>query len=347
MILQCNKPECGHSYWQHQPDKPGKCKFPGCSCSSTQQEVYESSAQEPAATTPTPPQPAATTPTPRHGLYIISFIAIVGLALTTGVSIYYQYVPSNITQNVLETPNHAFVIYVHRPSTLQVPLRNVFEAVVKNITLEVVFNRPNISGIAGIHLFTTSDSILSYSGTFQTQFFCRSDGTIVPRSGPEIPKTCPAKYGVLHSISFVSAKHNLEIGNTSNPYTIDITYTNATDDTTPHQGVVFSWPIKTLDFNLLSYFWIVLIGVIVSRLFKRYTDQQSPTGKSNERPIGVYDYLWIVFSGVIALLIFSNFQQQVHSTTQIIINISLAFGFGFGFDKVLEAGQKLEKTQSP
>jgi hypothetical protein len=216
-----------------------------------------------------------------------------------------------------------------------------------NIALEVVYNNPNIVGIANVQLFTTGESILSYSGKFHSQYLCRPNGTMQV-NGYEFSGACSAsKYGYSYLSLPVQARHNLEIGNTSNPYTIDITYAlsspNATQYIT-HQGVVFSWPIKTLDFDLLSYFWIVLIGVIVSRLFKNYTEQQSQTDAATKRRSGVYDYLWIVFSAVIALLIFSNFQQQVHFT-HIIINISLAFGFGFGFDKVLEAGQRLDRRQ--
>lgn len=58
------------------------------------------------------------------------------------------------------------------------------------------------------------------------------------------------------------------------------------------------------------------------------------------RKLGPVDYFSIGLSGIIALLIFSTFQQEVHLTRHIIINISLAFGFGFAFDKVLETGQQ-------
>lgn len=30
-------------------------------------------------------------------------------------------------------------------------------------------------------------------------------------------------------------------------------------------SLIFNWPVKTLDFSLVAYFWIVLIGVISSR----------------------------------------------------------------------------------
>ena len=91
----------------------------------------------------------------------------------------------------------------------------------------------------------------------------------------------------------------------------------------------FTWPIKTMDLTTLTYFWIVLIGVILSKLSTRIT-------KGFESPIGSlsnYDYLWIGISAITALLIFSSFQQQVHLTGNILYNISLAFAFGFGFDR--------------
>jgi len=89
---------------------------------------------------------------------------------------------------------------------------------------------------------------------------------------------------------------------------------------------------------LLSYFFIVLIGVIVSRLFKNYSEPHT-----RQTGLQTVDYLWIAFSAVIALIIFAQFQQQVYLTGHIMTNISLAFGRGFGFDKVLETGQRLTK----
>jgi hypothetical protein len=80
-------------------------------------------------------------------------------------------------------------------------------------------------------------------------------------------------------------------------------------------------------------FFIVLIGVIVSRFFQAQQNQLS-------RNITGEDSLWAGISAIIALLIFSNFQQQVTLTRHIITNISLAFGFGFGFDRVLQTIKK-------
>jgi hypothetical protein len=149
------------------------------------------------------------------------------------------------------------------------------------------------------------------------------------------------RYGYDEFGSTVLARHDLEVGNSTNQYALDITYT--TNKTRmDHSLDIFEWSVSKLDFNLLSYFFIVLIGVIVSRLFKNYSE--SHTGR--ETGLQTADYLWIAFSAVIALIIFANFQQQVHLTRHIISNISLAFGFGFGFDKVLEAGQRLASKQN-
>ena len=341
-------------------DKPGKCKL--CNCNRTQQEVYDSASQ---VVSPSGVQ-AAQAPSGEEGpiirqdigLFIISLIMIVGLVISLYYTVYNQYVPLNTTQDVLVAPNNDFTVYVYRPSTFQVPLIGIFQPVVKNITLDISYNRPNLS-LAYVQLFTTSDSILTYGdkgggGKFHAQLYCRppsnpisSQGYFVVTldNGTTIKKPCiGTKFGYVDLGLAVSARHTLEVGNTTNPYTVDVTYRNATGYLT-HQGVVFSWPIKTLDMNLLSYFWIVLIGVVVSRLYKHYTDQQLTT-VGPKRPVGVKDILWMLFSAVIALLIFSTFQEQIHLTAHILINISLAFGFGFGFDKVLEAGQKLDRGQN-
>jgi hypothetical protein len=63
------------------------------------------------------------------------------------------------------------------------------------------------------------------------------------------------------------------------------------DDSMP-----INWQINTLDFGLLSYFFIVLIGVFVSRLFKNYSEPHTRTGLETR--------LSLAFSAVIALIIF-------------------------------------------
>jgi hypothetical protein len=150
-----------------------------------------------------------------------------------------------------------------------------------------------------------------------------------------------------------NANHNLEISNTTALFTIDVILSNGTGTIPQKWSVPFSWPIKTMNMSIFSYFWIVLIGVLVSRLLSLVLDKLEEIQKAPDKvrkqeieskPIvlNIHDYIWITFSFIIAILIFSSFSTQVDLTTNIIINISLAFGFGFGFDKVLEVAKRFQ-----
>jgi hypothetical protein len=294
-------------------------------------------AQSPAAAE----QKSSTTTNPtRHRRIDIIFYSLVfgGLIISVVTSVVYEYVPLNIIEDNYNTPTNDLSILLFRASTLQVPLRNVFTPFVTNMSVVVVHNQPNIT-VNTVQL-TTPNSFLTYSGSFDHLLSCDQNGIDLFPNKISRASCYPTTYGFDKFGLSVKSQHNLEVGNSSNPYTIEVDYTNGTH-TPLYRSILFSWPIKTLDFNLLSYFFIVLIGVIVSRLFKNYSESQP-----RQTGLETVDYLWIAFSAVIALLIFANFQQQVHLTTHIIINISLAFGFGFGFDKVLEAGQKLERKHS-
>jgi hypothetical protein len=187
--------------------------------------------------------------------------------------------------------------------------------------------------VTNVKLTTRADSILSYHGDFKPVVITKDKKMVqnYDNSNPSIN---------IYDMN-VTAKHNLEIKNTTDPYTIFVYFQNSTGI---HRfPVSFTWPIKTMDFNIFTYFMIVLIGVIVSKYVKKIIDSDSKTeeGSSTVGQFEQKDYIWIGVSGVIALLIFSNFQQQINLTSHIIANISLAFGFGFGFDKILETGQRL------
>jgi hypothetical protein len=154
-----------------------------------------------------------------------------------------------------------------------------------------------------------------------------------------------------HYVLYVKTRHNLEIGNMSNKYQLTIFYTDPKNppisftsvNTTNHSKIslarvtsvhpsgvseysdwTFNWPIKTMDLSTLTYFWIVLIGVILSKLSTRIINQKQKN-KSNNPPsptttappsfgsqqgpidsLSKSDYLWMGISAVIALLIFSS-----------------------------------------
>ena len=163
----------------------------------------------------------------------------------------------------------------------------------------------------------------------------RLDISCKPPINPKLFRCIPA--GESTWVFHVTAQHNMLVGNSSNMYNVIISYINSSSWKSNHVSVPFTWPIKMLNLSTLTYFWIVLIGVIISRLTTDYTKLIATTA---DNKTWMKLYVGIAFSAIIALLIFGNFDQDVPNRGNIIVNISLAFGFGFGFDKALDAGQK-------
>lgn len=134
----------------------------------------------------------------------------------------------------------------------------------------------------------------------------------------------------------VETGHPLEVGKLSENYYVNVFYRNKTD-TGPIkiETIPFVWNIDTLDFGKPSYFWIIFLGVLVSRVFSFSLTTKTASTKFNSREL-----LWVPFSAVITLLIFSSFKEQIQLSTDVMTNLALAFGFGFGFDKVFEVWHK-------
>jgi hypothetical protein len=137
--------------------------------------------------------------------------------------------------------------------------------------------------------------------------------------------------------------HPLRVGNYSDQYAINIFYRKIHDSgNILVDKIPFIWRIKTLDWSILSYFWILFAGVLLSRVF-RFTDERGKfTGEKGNIKFTPLELIWVPFSAVITLLIFSSFMEQLFDklTVNILMNLALAFAFGFGFDKVLEVWQK-------
>jgi hypothetical protein len=146
-----------------------------------------------------------------------------------------------------------------------------------------------------------------------------------------------------NSLSGRNTKSTNQLRNVVSSHTVQLT--KRPDRIMQYINGRFTWPIKTMDLTTLTYFWIVLIGVTLSKLSTRI----SKGGEGKKSPIGNlsnYDYVWIGISAIIALLIFSSFQQQVHLTGNILYNISLAFAFGFGFDRILDTTSNLGSSKN-
>jgi hypothetical protein len=268
-----------------------------------------------------------------HESVIIIFSVIIGLAaIFTYVSVIVEDVPINHFVDKAETRNMS--IFIDREPIVLVPLKNVvpFPPHTTNIYV-TLYHNPNIK-IDAVKLSTT-DSILSYPAKFES-----------------VNSTSEKRLQRDNYKLEANANHNLEISNTTKPYSIDVILYNGTSTIPQKWSVPFNWTIKTMNMSIFSYFWIVLIGVLVSRLLSLVLDkleeiQKTPTAQQQaikDKPIvlNINDYVWITFSFIIAILIFSSFSTQVDLTTNIVINISLAFGFGFGFDKVLEVAKRFQ-----
>jgi len=136
--------------------------------------------------------------------------------------------------------------------------------------------------------------------------------------------------------------HPLRVGNYSDQYAINIFYRKIHDSgNILVDKIPFIWRIKTLDWSILSYFWILFAGVLLSRVF-RFTDESGKFTGEKGIKFTPLELVWVPFSAVITLLIFSSFMEQLFDklTVNILMNLALAFAFGFGFDKVLEVWQK-------
>jgi hypothetical protein len=264
-------------------------------------------------------------------------LSLVGLALalTTYLSVVLEYVPVNDIKETFNIKGIAGLI--NRDSNIQIPLRNSLYPLQSNITL-FIYSPPRRIYIQGIKLSTTTDTLLSYQGNFAN---CKNQTSDVK---------C---YNML-----VYGQHNLAVSNSTIPFTINIFYKNNTGNNTTGNNEVnlqnislpFNWSIRTLDMSQFSYFWIVMIGVIVSRLLTMALDKLKDEKNSisiYNIHLGIGDIIWIGFSFIIALLIFQSFNAQVHLTFSILTNMTLAFAFGFGFDKTLEVAQRFGGLLKP
>jgi len=267
---------------------------------------------------------------------IIIFSVIMGLsAIFTFSSVAVESVPVNHFVEKVDGQNMS--ILIDREPTILVPLKTVTPFPPRSTLIQVSINHNDNITIEAVKL-STSDSILSYPEKFDF-----------------VNSTTVSGYQRDHYSMLAYANHNLEIENSTKQYTIDVIYSNSTDNIPQKWSVPFSWPIKTMNMSIFAYFWIVLIGVLVSRLLSLVLDKLEEIQQTQDQKmkdlitsqaivLNINDYVWITFSFIIAILIFSSFNEQVELTTNIIINISLAFGFGFGFDKVLEVAKRFQNT---
>ena len=104
--------------------------------------------------------------------------------------------------------------------------------------------------------------------------------------------------------------------------------------------VPFEWTIISKDLTWLGYFWIVLAGVVASRLISFVVD----TGANEPLNIDRREAVWLVYTFVIAVLAFASFKDEILGLDSIMFGVITAFVFGFGSDKVLELARAFPRT---
>jgi len=274
-----------------------------------------------------------------RGFFPIIAVTLGGLIIIILFTESLQYVPISDREEDSD-PNNSLSVRLIRDSTILIPFRSVLSnfPVHRDITAVIDFQTP-VTNITNVKLVGPSNSILTYHGDF--------NNTSYHGAKDKNSQTLGQSTWVFQ----VSALHNMEVDNTTSVYNLIISYINQSSWKSNHVSVPFSWPIKTLNLSTLTYFWIVVIGVVVSKLSSEFLSSknqgQPPQGQppQDKNPL-LRLVLGIAFSAIIALLIFANFERDIKMTGNILVNISLAFGFGFGFDKVLEAGQRILGNQS-
>jgi hypothetical protein len=239
-------------------------------------------------------------------------------------TIFLEYIPKNTFEQ--EATFKDMRVFVSRVSPILIPMKNALSPLTSNVTVKIYPNLTNIR-IDSVTLSSNStNSTLSYNSGFTNI------------SGNTLPEIYRLQ---------VYSQHTGVISNFTSPYTINILYSDNFGKINSH-ALSFNWSAKTLDLSTVTYFWIVMIGVLASRLLSLAiaptttpdADPVKEEGKTKAK--NKQQYLWILFSFIIVLLIFSSFRAQVRLTSIIILNITLAFAFGFGFDKVLEVAQKFK-----
>jgi hypothetical protein len=255
------------------------------------------------------------------------FLVLIGIFMAgLGGSIYFtvtsEYVPVN--KKVIPFDNNDIKVVLTIEDNMQIPVRTFFEHKKSDIGAEVYPKLPIV--IDSVRLYPNASSILT-----------KMDKVTDLKKDED---------GIFRAT--IETGHQLEIKNLNEKYILNVLYRNdssinsASSNGTANSPIYiadfpFIWNLSTLDFGKPSYFWIVFLGVLISRVFT-FTSGSDKVGASLN--FSNLELLWVPFSAIITLLIFSSFREQVQLTTDVMTNVALAFGFGFGFDKVFEVWAK-------
>ena len=249
--------------------------------------------------------------------------AILGLGISMFLSVIMESNPSNQQVSIFNTDFGRAVVTT---DNIELPLNSISNNYTFNVQVKLYESDNKIIDVESVKLGTNS-SILSVRQQLKS---------ITPIYAMKI---CDPVNNTLNQVfeyrgSF-AAKHPLRVESIQDRFTLLVSYfTNQTDNKChiTQSAIPIIWNVKTSDWSKITYFQIIFLGVLVSRMF--------PVGRAIVRArqfrINDVDFVWIPFSAIITLLIFTSFLSQVKLSSDIISNFALAFGFGFGFDKVFE-----------
>jgi hypothetical protein len=238
-----------------------------------------------------------------------------------------EYVPSN-KEVLFDNSTDYFNVVITKEKDILVPTTAYYKAKESEIKVAIFFKHPDISlkSIKLVSLSASSTSLLKVDTT-------ESD-----------PIAGDAKYYFV-----VKAGHPLSITNTTEHYDVKVFYRTSQDPTLPSEvkqlSIPITWNLQFLDFGQLSYFWIILFGVLASRVFTITFPESGGVSVSGADKPSLKELLWIPFSAMITLLIYSSFREQVALQGDIFANLAIAFGFGFGFDKVLDIWKRAPRKE--
>lgn len=258
-------------------------------------------------------------------------ILILGLVFTWNYGIINEYIPSSKTI-VFSNATRSVIV---NDTQLQEKLFDIVVSYDKNVLIPPIsYIKPKVVSISVFFYFDTKEKIdiknILLSST-------NADISLVePTPGGSFKKVRDDLGRDIWKLD-ATVGHNLQVQDAVSKYSIHVLYRLGNESLSPvYQSIVpIEFDIKTMDFNALTYFWFIYIGVILSRLFSYSKSNNDMTLKLNK-----IDLLWVPFSAIITVIIFVSFKEQIILKTDMFSNFALAFAFGFGFDKIFDTLQK-------
>jgi hypothetical protein len=267
----------------------------------------------------------------RNGLFLgVAVVSGILLGISAYLTVQNEYVPSN-KEVLFDNSSPYFNIVVTKERDILVPTAAFFNPKTSDIDVSIFFKNSTITykSVKLVSLSANSSSLLKVDRATPTQ---------------SIPNV--AQYAFQ-----IKAGHPLSIANATEHYAIKVFYRPSANPAVPSEvkelSIPITWKLQFLDFGQISYFWIILLGVLASRVFSITFSEGNQLSFIRAGKPDLKELLWIPFSAIITLLIYSSFREQVALQPNIFLNLALAFGFGFGFDKVFEVWQKSPSKIQP